>query len=114
GQLLKEMDGNGQRWKKHDNLKPKSHGGTSAPTLRNLGLTKQESHECQRLANMDDDSFEHTLKRGVAAWPKPCITYPHVSTRMAAVETAQGERFPHGRCTERETRTVEYRRPSPL
>jgi hypothetical protein len=65
GQLLKEMKGNGQRASAKENLKqgPKSRSSTSGTTLTQLGISKDQSSQWQRLAEIPDKDFEDEIRR---------------------------------------------------
>jgi len=63
GQLLIEMKETGERKTGHENL-PRSHSEStpSAKTLKDLGITKNESSQYQALARQSPEQFENTVK----------------------------------------------------
>src|SRR5262245_21064880 len=63
GQLLKQMKSDGQRATARQNLKrgPKSSPTTSEATLKDLGVTRDQSSQWQQLGDVPEEQFEEAL-----------------------------------------------------
>lgn len=70
GELLKEMKASGERASSRDNLNqgPKSNGPTSGKRLSDLGITRDQSSQWQKLAAIPEPEFETEIRK---PGPKP-------------------------------------------
>lgn len=83
GELLRDTAARGERACAAANLKqvPKSDGATSAPTLRDMGLTRDESSRYQQLAAMPSEHFETAV-----ATAKSTATAGEVTTDSRVIQ----------------------------
>jgi hypothetical protein len=64
GQLLKEMKENGQRENNHGgDRKSRSRSSTMKTTLADIGVSKDQSSQWQRLAEIPEKDFEDEIRR---------------------------------------------------
>jgi hypothetical protein len=79
GQLLKESKAAAQRHAAGGDQKSKSSNSTLIPTLKDIGITKTQSADWQKIAEIPDEQFEHLVTQHgmttgnlvAAARPKP-------------------------------------------
>ena len=88
GEILNGMEkaAPGEHWKKK-----RSPGRTATPTLRELGITKNQSSKWQKIASVPDDVFDAHVTKCLKA--KKQITVTSVA-KLAPIDTTAKQREP--------------------